>query len=272
MSGRLSGVQRHSEPVTGWIADRQGVVRFGYGYRDKKGLYIARSGESGEWRTLARFERFDNEAFRPLGFGSLGDSLLIRSTHNGRDAIFEMDLQDQADRQLLFSRPDVDVSGTMRWPSDGRIVGFRYEREKPHKHIFAERAEQVQRLLDKSLPDTINSIVGSSRDEQRVLVYASSDVKAGHYYLLDTAKASLVRLGASNSALENVKLAPHQPVIIKARDGTALPGYLTVPVGTSAKNLPTVIYPHGGPQLRDSWGYNPVVQFMASRGYAAWCR
>ena len=47
-----------------------------------------------------------------------------------------------------------------------------------------------------------------------------------------------------------------------------MPGYLTVPAGTEAKNLPTVIYPHGGPHYRDSWGFDPIVQFMASRGYA----
>ena len=47
-----------------------------------------------------------------------------------------------------------------------------------------------------------------------------------------------------------------------------LPGYLTVPAGAEAKNLPMVIYPHGGPHARDSWGFDEIVQFMVSRGYA----
>ncbi len=57
-------------------------------------------------------------------------------------------------------------------------------------------------------------------------------------------------------------------VKIKAADGTILPGYLTLPLNSTGKKLPTVVYPHGGPHARDSWGFDPIVQFMASRGYA----
>ena len=52
-----------------------------------------------------------------------------------------------------------------------------------------------------------------------------------------------------------------------ARDGLQIPGYLTLPVGRAAKNLPCVVNPHGGPWARDSWGFNPEVQFLANRGY-----
>ena len=35
-----------------------------------------------------------------------------------------------------------------------------------------------------------------------------------------------------------------------------------------AKNLPTVVVPHGGPWGRDAWGYSGFAQFLANRGYA----
>ncbi|MCK4235886.1 MAG: prolyl oligopeptidase family serine peptidase, partial [Candidatus Krumholzibacteria bacterium] len=54
----------------------------------------------------------------------------------------------------------------------------------------------------------------------------------------------------------------------KARDGLEISGYITVPKGVKAKNLPVVVHPHGGPWYRDSWGYDPYAQFLANRGYA----
>jgi dipeptidyl aminopeptidase/acylaminoacyl peptidase len=54
-----------------------------------------------------------------------------------------------------------------------------------------------------------------------------------------------------------------------ARDGLEIPAYLTVPKGSSGKDLPMVVMVHGGPWVPgDTWRWNPEVQFLASRGYA----
>src|SRR6185436_8874457 len=68
--------------------------------------------------------------------------------------------------------------------------------------------------------------------------------------------------------LEGLQLAEMQVVTIPARDGLKLPGYLTLPVGVPAKNLPLVLMVHGGPWGRDTWGFNPNAQWLANRGYA----
>src|SRR4029453_2849556 len=54
----------------------------------------------------------------------------------------------------------------------------------------------------------------------------------------------------------------------KSSDGLEIPAYLTLPKGVPAKNLPMVVFPHGGPWGRDYWGYNSFAQFLANRGYA----
>ena len=67
------------------------------------------------------------------------------------------------------------------------------------------------------------------------------------------------------------QMAEMTPVTYTSRDGLEIEGYLTLPVGKTlhnAKNLPVVVNPHGGPWARDSWGFNPEVQFLANRGYA----
>jgi dipeptidyl aminopeptidase/acylaminoacyl peptidase len=63
-------------------------------------------------------------------------------------------------------------------------------------------------------------------------------------------------------------LSPVTAVNYSARDGLNLPAYLTLPQGREAKNLPLIVLPHGGPFARDEWSYDPLVQFLANRGYA----
>jgi dipeptidyl aminopeptidase/acylaminoacyl peptidase len=55
----------------------------------------------------------------------------------------------------------------------------------------------------------------------------------------------------------------------KARDGLEIPAYVTLPPGaTTAAKLPLIVLPHGGPTARDTYDFDFLVQFLATRGYA----
>ena len=260
-------VQRSRSSILDWTADRKGVVRFGYGFDERKHSYIARDSADAPWRTLAKWE-IGESAFSVVGFGAAPATLLVSADHNGRNAIFEMDLNEQSDRQLLFSHPEVDVDGPIYWPTDRRIIGFEYETDRTHRKFFDAEAEAVYAVVDRLNPDSDNEVVGSSSDGKRLLVLSRSDTRPTAYSILDLTANKLLRVGSANPALAATPLSPMKAVKIKAADGTILPGYLTLPVGSEGKKLPTIVYPHGGPHARDSWGFDPLVQFMASRGYA----
>jgi dipeptidyl aminopeptidase/acylaminoacyl peptidase len=99
------------------------------------------------------------------------------------------------------------------------------------------------------------------------LVY--SDRIPGDFYLFDRTAKKASYIASRNSWFKPEMLNPMQPVSLKARDGTPLEGFLTLPKGSSGKNLPMVIHPHGGPfGPFDAWGYDPEVQMIASHGYA----
>ena len=106
-NGQLQQVVREleREPVTGWVADRDGVVRFGYGLRERKGTYVVRDFLDQGWRLLARFDLSAVE-FAPLGFGITPNTMLVSKLHNGRDAVFEMDLADKSDYET--DRPQIE--------------------------------------------------------------------------------------------------------------------------------------------------------------------
>jgi dipeptidyl aminopeptidase/acylaminoacyl peptidase len=255
-------------PVLDWIVDRDGVVRFGYGFRDDSALYLARNGAKDQWRTLEKFKRFEDASFSPLGFGPLPNQLFVLAPQDGRDAIWQMDLAENSDYQLLFARPDADVDGIVTWP-DQRVVGFRYNNDLPHTEFIDPEAAAIDRAMDKALPGTVHDVIDTAHDGHLLLIRSYSDVEPGVYHLLDLNEHKLTPVGHRNSALSQASLAPTKPVVVPGPGGISMHGYLTVPVGTVAgKAIAAVVFPHGGPYARDYWGYDDLVQLMANRGYA----
>jgi dipeptidyl aminopeptidase/acylaminoacyl peptidase len=272
---RRTVVSAHA-PVLNWIADRDGVVRFGYGYhdqrygfRDTSALYIARNGAKDPWRTLEKFKRFEGARFVPLAFGPLPNQLFVSAPQEKREAVWQMDLEENRDFQLVFSRPDVDADSIITWPTDQHVIGFEYETDRPHIQYIDSLAAGVEALMEKTAPDAVHRIIDASRDGKMLLVESYSDVAPPFYHLLNFNEHQLLAIGYESSALAHAQLAPMKAVTIPGPGGVSLPGYLTLPVGaTPGEHRPAVVYPHGGPYARDSWGYDPMVQVMANRGYA----
>ncbi len=112
-------------------------------------------------------------------------------------------------------------------------------------------------------------IVDSNVDESKLLLFSSADQNAGVYYVFDRGTHHLDSIAFNRAALDGVALAPEKPVKYSAKDGTLIPGYLTLPPGvTTAKGLPAIVMPHGGPSARDVWGFNWLAQYFAHQGYA----
>ncbi len=268
--GDLQLVVPSQPPVMDWTADPAGVVRFGYGFRNDTGVYVARTGADAPWRTLEEFKRFDRTRFDPLAFGARPNELLVFAPYQGRTAVWQIDLEAPAnDLTLLFSRPDVDVGGILEWPLDRHVAGFVYETDRPHTHYIDPRAAAIEATLERALPGAYHVVVDSSRDESKLVTVSFSDVMPPRYHLLDTATGSLAELGRQDANLNEAQLAHMKPVTVPGAGGIAIPGYLTLPPGSQpGQRLPAVVLPHGGPYARDHWGYDPLVQVIASRGYA----
>ncbi len=266
-TGLTSVVQRARSPILSWTTDRAGVVRFGAGFDNSKATYITRDSADDNWRTLAKWELGEGD-FEAIGFGPTPGTLLVNSSHNGREAIFEMDLNEKSSRQLLFSDTEVDVGGPIYWPADRRIVGFNYDNEMPRRMVFDAQAKNIFDAIDGVLPNAVNSVIDSSSDGRKLLIASAKDSRPTDFHVLDLDQKKMNRVASANPALANMQLASMKPVKIKAPDGTLLPGYLTLPVGSDGKKVPMIVYPHGGPHVRDYWGFDEMVQFFASRGYA----
>ena len=164
-TGLMSMVQRARSPILDWSTDRNGVVRFGAGHDDSKSPYITRDSAKTQLaharQVGARRERLRRGRIRPEP-----GTLLVTAVHNGRDAIFEMDLNEKKSRQLLFANGEVDVGGPIYWPADRRIVGFGYDTDVSRRMVFDEQAKSVFDAIDTVLPNANNRGHGLVRRRQ----------------------------------------------------------------------------------------------------------
>jgi dipeptidyl aminopeptidase/acylaminoacyl peptidase len=171
--------------------------------------------------------------------------------------------------ELVVANPEVDIAGVVTIGRGGRVIGATYVTDRAKVEYFDQNYRQIAASLARAIPSLpLIYFVSASADEQTLLVFASSDVNPGRYYVYDRASKRLNEVMLSRPGLEGVVLAPMKAITFPAADGTAIPGYLTLPPGaTDAKRLPAIVLPHGGPEARDVWGFNWLAQFFANRGF-----
>jgi dipeptidyl aminopeptidase/acylaminoacyl peptidase len=146
-----------------------------------------------------------------------------------------------------------------------------YESSKIERYFFDEETKKIYDRVQKEVGDFNVNIPWATKAEDKFIVRVYSDRSLGAYYIYDKTADKLTKIADIGPWLKEDELARMNPIEYKSRDGLTIHGYLTLPNGhtmETAKNLPVVVNPHGGPWARDSWGFNPEVQFLANRGYA----
>jgi dipeptidyl aminopeptidase/acylaminoacyl peptidase len=122
--------------------------------------------------------------------------------------------------------------------------------------------------INRQFPTRSNLVVDMTRDGDTLVIRSFSDVDDGTYYLFNREEKKLKRLGTAYPELKTESLGEMKSITYKAADGTEIPGYLTVPNGVKAENLPLIVLPHDGPAARDTWRFSFLRTFLANRGYA----
>jgi dipeptidyl aminopeptidase/acylaminoacyl peptidase len=254
--------------VRRWMSDNKGVIRIAFA-----GGILYREEESAEFREILSVDVDDT--FIPHYF-SHDNQRVYAYSNLGRDkiAIVEYDLNAGKEIRVLFENPVYDVFG------DDERDYFRYSyrtqklqyalftAERRTLHFFDDELRSLHNRLREEIGDYEIVFESASDDFNRVIVNASSDRMPGAYYLYDRESDRLELLHEIASWLDEDEMAVMQPVHYTARDGSTLHGYLTLPKGVKAENLPVIVHVHAGPQWRNSWGFDAKTQFFANRGYA----
>ena len=258
-----------------YLTDGHGAVRIigerptrGTGYSANQVHYCYRPVGSRDCKALSSVDDNDN-GFRPVTVDRTLNAAYGFDKHEGRLALFRVSLDGSSKRELVLANPRVDVDGLIRIGRQRRVVGASFATERRETTMFDPEYKKLTGALARALGgNTALSIIDATTDESKLLLIAGGDTNPGRYYLYDKNTRELNELVAARPALDGTKLATVKPVSYPATDGTMVPGYLTLPPGSSGKGLPAIVMPHGGPGSRDEWGFDWWAQYFANRGFA----
>lgn len=265
-TGELELVAENPGNIVGWQTDHQGIVRAAIASDGLDSVLLYRDTEQDEFQPIIstdfrttvspQFFTFDNREFYAL-------------SNRGRDclALVIIDPSKPDEEKLVFEVQGYDLSAAAYSRLRHVLTAAMFQTDKPKYHFFDEVSALRHTRLSEKLPGYEVAIQSATRNEKKFIVAAYNDRTPGARYIYDEHANTLEKLGDINSVLAETDMAVVQSIQYTTRDGLTIHGYLTLPVGQDPRKLPCIVNPHGGPWVRDSWGFNPEAQFLANRGY-----
>ena len=270
-TGARELLRRNDDNVLSWSADQDGKLVLAQRMRDDGSSELLEV--DGEY--LAPFMRLC-AAERGCGVAYLtgdgGTAYVVDTEDDGdRTQLYKVNIHGRIAEMLVARDPRKQADFTDALFSEARdeLDAIYFDSDRRRVYPMSGTFEQDNRAVGTRLNRGDVHWGTSSTDERYHVVTVQADVDPGSVYLYDRGRNRLTLLFKSRPNLSTGALAEMEPVRYPARDGkTKIPAYLTVPKGVAPKNLPLVVFPHGGPWARDTWGYNGYAQFLANRGYA----
>ena len=269
-TGERTMVRQNTERLTGWLFDRKDQLRMATRSTksgDKEVLRVDSAGTFTKVYSCSVFEtcnpiRFNKDNRRVYMITNKGvDVDLVRlvlfDPETGKEELVESDPVSRVDLEDVgFSDMTDELSYTL------------YIDDRQRYYFKDKTLAEDHKFLQKKFPNREISFDSSTTDEATWLISAFSDTEPGEKYLFDRKSKKVELQYRIREKLPREALSEMKAIRYKSSDGLEIPAYLALPRGVAAKNLPTIILPHGGPWGRDRWGYDPMSQFLTNRGYA----
>ena len=272
-TGERSLIMRN-QGFLGFMTDDEYRVRMGVTMSPQGGLVAVKFGPDEQPQPLLTIAPEDVMTTRPVELTKDGDTAYMLSSQ-GRNtaALLTMNLE-TGETEVLAEDPRADIGGAMLHPTEHTPQAYSTEYLRQEWHPLDDAVARDLGVLRKVAAGDLSITSRTLDDRVWIVAYTPDDGPVRYYrYHRDDRKATF--LFVHREGLADCPLAPMHPVVIGSRDGLELVSYLTLPTwedtngdGRPARPLPLVLWIHGGPWFRDSWGYDPVHQWLANRGYA----
>jgi dipeptidyl aminopeptidase/acylaminoacyl peptidase len=273
VTGESVLVEQNDEGYAGYVTDDDYQVRFASAYTPTGGSVVFQKDEQGGWNPFMEIQAEDALHTNPIGFDKSGRILyLIDSRGRNTSALVSHDL-DSGEEKVIAVNSMADLSDAMVHPIEKTIeaVAFTYERKE-----WEIMDESVQADLEylQTVADGDLEVTSRTMDDSKWIVVYIMDSSPVSYYLYDRESKEARFLFTNRSELEDAPLVKMHPTTISSRDGLKLVSYYSLPIwsdedgdGKPEEPLPLVLLVHGGPWARDTWGPDPIHQWLANRGY-----
>jgi dipeptidyl aminopeptidase/acylaminoacyl peptidase len=266
-NGEMKMAAQNPGHVDHWVTDHKGRILAATETDGVNATLLTRADEKAPFKKVLTTNF--REHLSPQ-FYTFDNKELYVASNIGRDkqAIVKINPATAKETGMIYQNPDVDVD-SLAFSKKRKVLTYvSYTTSKQQRKYLDPQTEKMFTGVEQKLPGYLVVGVGNDHDENQFIMSATSDRTPGFRYLCNAKTGELTKLAEVAPWLKADQLATMKPIEYKSRDGLTIQGYLTLPAGREAKNLPVVVNPHGGPWARDDWGYNAEVQFLANRGYA----
>lgn len=273
LTGELKLLQQN-DGFMGFQVDDDYNLRFAARMTPDGGMSLLKPDGKGGWQVFETIPMEDSMTTSPVGFDKSGQILyMIDSRGRNTAALFAVNLE-TGEKKLLFEDLRADVSRIMMHPVEKKIEAVSVEYLRNEWTVLNESVKADLEYLKKVCDGDFQVMDRTLDDKFWAVAYVVDDGPV-RFYFYDRQNRQARFLFTNRKELEQVRLSKMHPVVIKSRDGLNLVSYLTLPYwhdpdndGRPDRPLPMVLYVHGGPWGRDSWGLNSTHQWLANRGYA----
>lgn len=277
-TGDLKLIEENNR-FSSYVADEGLRLRIATKSMDDGGAEFYIKDKDGDWKQYERISLEDSLSTQFVGLNKEG-TIAYKIDSQGRDkaALYACDL-DSHEKKLLAKSDTADISSMLFHPTELIPQAWSYEYTKIKWTVLDPKIEKDFEYLQQAMPLDFDVSDRNLADDKWLVRYYS-DTKPSRFYLYERDPQSgkplnLTFLFTTSKTLEKQPFVHMQPIVIKSRDNLNLVCYLTLPPtinvdpdGIPEKPVPMVLYVHGGPWARDSWGLNKIHQWLANRGYA----
>jgi len=263
--GKTALFEQGLEDTRDWLvsADGRAVAQSSYDLKTGRWSLRVRGGQG--WREVRNVQTY-SEWPDLVGLGRDGASVLVSEFRDGQTDLREIALEAPSWGEPFATQ---DLDSELWDPATHKLIGFHgLVGDEERYDFFDEYDRKVWKVVQAAFPGDRIRLVSSAADRKRFVVLVDSRTEGPAYALVDLNQKTASWLGGLYPGLKKEDISPVRSIRFKAQDGLELSGYLTTPYGRDARNLPLVVFPHGGPAVRDGPYFDWWAQAMASRGYA----
>ncbi|MBI9043687.1 MAG: S9 family peptidase [Anaerolineaceae bacterium] len=270
-SGQLNQLAKNPGEITNWVRGHDGKTILGYD-SNTSSLFLPVKNSS---KYVRIFSPRNGDTLIPLCFAPLSGQIYAYS-NIGRDkfALVLFNFRVGVEESILFENLEYDVFGNDEKdkiycnPINQEISFINYTTWKQELHIFTPELRKPFERIQNTFKSENISILSNSNDMKQYLLQINSDIDPGRIFHFDLVKNDLNSLHQSAIWLKSANLAEMKAIQYLSRDGMYIHAYLTLPQKKRPEPYPLIVHPHAGPWWRNTWGYDPFVQFLANLGYA----
>jgi dipeptidyl aminopeptidase/acylaminoacyl peptidase len=259
---RVRLVDEGRESDTRWLLDESGNIAAQFTYHDDKKLWEIKTRKERHWTLVASGSAaIDTPSM--LGFNADGSAILVRFVVNGDPEWRPLNLSDNTWGPALAR--GTSFARTIEDRKTGRIIGGTHAVGSSEYVFFDNELQAHWNAVLRTFPDEHVELESYSDDLSRFVLKIFGPRDGYVYALYDWYNHHATILGRVYAGV--AAPAEMKAISYTAADGLSIPAFLTLPAG-SAKDLPLIVLPHGGPAAADTLTFDWWSQALAAQGYA----